>query len=136
MNWIWILIIKKKKPITDHFDFGLCYFILVTGKFFEKNFFIDIYINFKSILEKFFKKNKLQYTLFRGLGNNWNHFRRILFLEIFMFLLFCEKLPKKISYFNVIKFIFNFIFAVFFRKKTYDSKKFKPKIFSNQKKSH
>ena len=61
---------KKKKPITDHFDFGLCYFILVTGKFFEKNFFIDIYINFKSILEKFFKKNKLQYTLFRGLGNN------------------------------------------------------------------
>ncbi len=54
MNWIWILIIKKKKTITDHFDFGLSYFILVTGKFFEKNFFIDIYINFKSILEKFF----------------------------------------------------------------------------------
>ena len=47
---------KKKNLLTNQIDFGLFYLILVSGKFFEKNFFTDIYINFKSILKKFFRK--------------------------------------------------------------------------------
>ena len=48
--------LKKKIYTHNHLNFGLCYLILVSGKFLEKNFFFDIYFNFKSILTKFLKK--------------------------------------------------------------------------------